>query len=367
MKQKRIVQIDIMKLLCALFVVMIHIVTDYRVQQGIISKNILLAESFLRCCVPVFFMCSGYFLFIKDNSVKKTYKKMIRSLVIPTLAVVLFWYIFNNVVENQNTIIECIKNIQIESFGQLLKGIINWDLSGVKNGFYLWFMISLIKIYIAYPVLKLVCVDEPKASKIRKYCLGLGMLSEMIFPTIESFSHNTVSIYGYSIWGDYSFVYVLIGYELYLIFSITDTKLKGSIYGFAVYISGAMITYLGTVYVDVKFDGSFKGWFFEYNQIGVFISAVGFFYFIINLNIRNENICNIISFLAQRTFAVYLVHYIVVRGFTCYGIMEFWRETMPRPIFYIFSSIICYLCSFGIAIVLYTVCEMFRRRGGNKF
>lgn len=360
MKTKRIAQIDIMKLLCAFFVVTIHIVTDYRVQEGGISKNVLLLESFLRCCVPVFFMCSGYFLFIKDNCIKQTYKKMIETLVLPTILIVFVWYIFNDAVENQNTIIGCMRAINAGTFVPLLKSIINWDLSIVKNGFYLWFMISLIKIYIAYPILKLVCSEESKVTKIRRYCLGIGIFAEMLLPSIENLSHNTVYIYGYSIFGDYSFIYILLGYELYLLFKKKENRFHWSVYGFLVYMTGSLMTYWASVYIDIGYDGNFKGWFFEYNQIGVLISAIGFFYFIRNLNVRNEKLCGILSFLGKRTFSVYLVHYFVVRGLTCYGMMEVWKQMMPRAIFYFFASMVCYICSMMISILLYCILYVFR-------
>lgn len=361
MKTKRIAQIDIMKLLCALFVVTIHIMTDYRIQENGISQNVLLMESFLRCSVPVFFMCSGYFLFVKDNSIKQTYKKMIKTLVFPTLLIMLIWYIFNDAVENQNTVMGCMSVIDFGTFVQLLNGIINWDLSIIKNGFYLWFMISLIKIYIAYPILKLICVEEAKQTKIRRYCLGIGILAEILLPSIENLTQNTFFIYGYSIFGDYSFVYVLLGYEMYLIFSKTGIKLRRSAYGLLAYISGSIITYLETMYIDVGADGNFKGWFFEYNQIGVFISAVGFFILIRNLNIRNEKICDILAFFGKRTFSVYLVHYFVIRGLTCHGIMEAWKQIMPRAVFYFFSSITCYMFSMMISIIPYCIFYILKR------
>ena len=65
--QKRISQIDAMKLICAFFVVTIHIVTDYRIQDGVISEHVLLGESFLRCSVPVFFYVQRLF-FIFERS-----------------------------------------------------------------------------------------------------------------------------------------------------------------------------------------------------------------------------------------------------------------------------------------------------------
>lgn len=351
--QKRISQIDAMKLICAFFVVTIHIVTDYRIQDGVISEHVLLGESFLRCCVPVFFMCSGYFLFLKDHSIKKIYKKLLFSLVLPTLAAILFWFVFNDAIENQNTVLGCIKNIRPESFLQLFRGLLNWDYSMVKNGFYLWFMIALIKIYIAYPVIKLLCVDEPGKNKIRRYTMLLLGISEILFPTIEGLTNNNLMLYGYSVFCDYSFLYIFLGYELYLFFRKNDIRRSWCLYGLCAYIGGSLLTYFATVFIDIPYDGMFNQLFFDYNSCFILIAAVGFFMFFRNMKFSNIQINGMISFLGQRTFVLYLVHYMVIRTMACHGVMGFMSQNLPRPVFYAGMAVLCYVLSLIAAVILH--------------
>lgn len=351
--QKRIGQIDAMKLICAFFVVTIHIVMNYRIQDGVISEHVILGESFVRCCVPVFFICSGYFLFSKDRSIKTIYKKLLLSLVLPTLATILFWVVFNDVIENQNTVLGCITNIRLESFLQIFRGLLNWDYSMVKNGFYLWFMFALIKIYIAYPVIKLLCVDEPERNKIRRYVMLLLGISEILFPTIEGLTNNNLMLYGYSVFCDYSFLYVFLGYEFYLFFRKNDIRRSWSLYGLCAYIVGSLLTYFASVFIDIPYDGVFNELFFNYNFCFVFISAVGFFMFFRNMKFSNMKINGIISFLGQRTFILYLIHYIVIRAMACYGIIEIMIWNLPRPVFYVGTVVVAYMAALLIAIILY--------------
>lgn len=351
--QKRISQIDAMKLICAFFVVTIHIVTDYRVQDGVISEHVLFGESFLRCCVPVFFMCSGYFLFSKDHSIKKIYKKLLFSLVLPTLATILFWFVFNDAIENKNTVFECIKNIRPGAFLQLFRGLLNWDYSMANNGFYLWFIIVLIKIYIAYPVIKLLCVDESGRNKIRRYVMLLLGISEILFPTIESLTNNTLMLYGYSIFCDYSFLYIFLGYEFYLIFCKNDIRRSWSLYGLGAYIVGSLLTYFASVFIDIPYDGTFNELFFNYNSCFILVAALGFFMFFRNIKFVNTNISRIISFLGQRALALYLIHYIVIRAMACYGVMGFMNQYLPRPVFYVGAAMLCYVLALAIAVILH--------------
>ena len=355
--QKRISQIDAMKLICAFFVVTIHIVTDYRIQDGVISEHVLLGESFLRCCVPVFFMCSGYFLFSRDHSIKKIYKKLLFGLVLPTLAAILFWFVFNDAIENQNTILGCIKNIRPGSFLQLFRGLLNWDYSMVKNGFYLWFMIVLIKIYIAYPVIKLLCVDELGKNKIRRYTMALLGISEILFPTIEGLTNNNLMLYGYSVFCDYSFLYIFLGYELYLFFSRNDIRRSWCLYGLCAYIGGSLLTYLATVFIDIPYDEMFNEMFFDYNSCFILIAAVGFFMFFRNMKFSNIKINGRISFLGQRTFVLYLIHYMVIRALACYGVMGFLSRNLPRLVFYIGAAVLSYILALAAAVILHE-CRM---------
>lgn len=355
MPHQRIRQIDLMKLLCSFFVVTIHIVMSYRRQDGIIAEHVLLGESFVRCCVPVFFMCSGYLMFSKNHTIKSMYRKLLYNLIFPTLTVVFFLFVFNNFVENKSTILDCIQNISPDAFLALIKELLNWNIYCINNTFYLWFMLSLIKIYIAYPVLKLLCVDSKERNTTRRLIMVLCIVSDFVFPTIQSLFNNQITLYGYSIFCDYSFLYIFLGYELYLLFQRKEIRKEWSLYGLLIYISGSLITYFFTIFFDVRYDNIFDEYFFNYNTLGVLISALGFFVFIRNISVPDNKVTDIMTFCSQRTFTLYLVHYIIIRIMVCYGVINLLDARLPRPLFYLVSVSLCYCLSLGLSITLYRV------------
>ena len=358
---QRISQIDLMKLICAFFVVTIHIVMSYRVQENVISTHVLFLESFLRCCIPVFFMCSGYFMFSKSHSTKHMYRKLFFNLVFPTLTIVFLLFVFNDFIENKKSLLECIQSLSPDNVIAVIQGLLNWNFYDIRNTFYLWFMISLIKIYIAYPVLKLLCVNSSERNTIRRLVIFLCGISEILFPTIEAMSNYTVTLYGYSIFGDYSFFYILFGYELYLFFQKETIRKSWSIYGLSAYIAGSLITYFSTIFIDIGVDNAFDQYFFDYNTLGAFISGMGLFMFIRNLNISNPIMISVVSFLGRHTFVLYLVHYIIIKIMTCYEGMHFLEAHLPRPIFYFISPMLCYCLSLLISLLLWQIKEMAAR------
>ena len=73
---------------------------NYCVQEDGISYNVLAAESFIRCCVPLFFICSGYFMFRKQKSIREIYGKLTRHILLPTLFVLLILFLFSGIFVN---------------------------------------------------------------------------------------------------------------------------------------------------------------------------------------------------------------------------------------------------------------------------
>ena len=66
--RKRIYSLDLLRIICCIYVIAIHIFMSYRVTDQGISYNILFVESFIRCCVPIFFMITGFFMFKKQKT-----------------------------------------------------------------------------------------------------------------------------------------------------------------------------------------------------------------------------------------------------------------------------------------------------------
>lgn len=357
----RYYQIDIMKIISSIYVVTIHFMMYYRVQDGEIAYNVILGECFARCCVPVFFLCTGYVLFRKKQSIKTIYRKCFFNIILPTLLMTCILFVFSGKLENTNTILGCIKTINKESAINWLKVLVRWDIGNVNYGFYLWYMISMLKIYIAYPVISLLCVNEKKMNSIRRYVIAIGFIAEILFPTVSYLSQNAMWFGSYSIFGDYCFVYVFLGYELYLFFGEKKAEKKLVWMGLGIYLASNVLNYIFILMFDIYPDQIFDERLYNYNSILVFLSALAFFVMCRNVEIKNVKIQKGISFLGKRALDLYLLHFPVILVFKAYGIETMMLQNVPRKVFYILGILLIYAITMLLAIGLYAV----KQAGGH--
>jgi|GEM_PF-6102701 len=340
-KAKRITSLEILKIICCIFVVTIHISNDYR-RQGSVAWRVMFVESFIRCCVPVFFILTGYFIFQREKNIKEIYLRIIKEFVIPVTCLSLFNSIFADVIYNQGTFIESIKTYQFNDFIEFLKGIIRLQYPGPSV--HLWYLNAVIGIYIAYPILKIICVNEQRINKIRHYLLGILFLGLIVIPTIERMYPELGNILNIPMLiKEYPYLYILIGYEL----SITTLKKQHKWLGAMLYFAGSILTFILCVW-EVYLDGHLNLFFFDYQTLGVFISAVGIFLFFQGIKIYSETKIKVIHILAKQTYTIYLIHYILLMMYYSYGIRDYLESVFPKTIFYIVYVGLC----FGSALLI---------------
>lgn len=95
-------------------------------------------------------------MFRKQKSIREIYGKLTKHILLPTLFVLLILFLFSGILQNEGNL----NNLDREAVANFLKAIAGWNVYSVENGFYLWFMVAMIKIYMAYPVLVLVCNEK---------------------------------------------------------------------------------------------------------------------------------------------------------------------------------------------------------------
>ncbi|NLG02820.1 MAG: acyltransferase family protein, partial [Clostridia bacterium] len=72
--QRRNVNIEFMRIIACLFVIVIHLSGTYTIWNGKTDIGIMVAECMVRGAVPLFFMITGYFL-SDQKSVISQYKR----------------------------------------------------------------------------------------------------------------------------------------------------------------------------------------------------------------------------------------------------------------------------------------------------
>lgn len=119
--------LQILKLICAFFVVQIHFNSVAR----------LLLSPIVRIAVPVFFMITGYFLISKDgtiqsNKVRITIFKLIKLYIFVTIIYLLYQFL-------------CIRDWTFFQKFTHLSFWVSYLFIGTMPGFHLWYIISLIE------------------------------------------------------------------------------------------------------------------------------------------------------------------------------------------------------------------------------
>lgn len=160
-KGKTVVYIELLRIMAATAVIMIHIIagliTNYDI--GSVNWNIcVIIGSLIRWCIPLFFMISGLCFLDREQPISQEtiLKKYILRLVAVAIAWGAFFYFFELWIYNHPV---TVKNLLLAPL-MILSG---------NAGYHLWYLYAIIPIYFLIPALK-VYVDN--ATRVQqKYLL----------------------------------------------------------------------------------------------------------------------------------------------------------------------------------------------------
>ena len=177
MNDKRVGYFDILRIVSIFFVIVIHVTSvGLRLcETATPTWNVnWLLNSVSRWAVPVFFMVSGA-LFLdprRELSIKKLYTKNISRIAI----CIIVWGFFYSLLDQYLYGTLSAKSILIAVYG-IITG---------NTGYHLWFLYTLIMLYIATPLFRLITCH---ASKRRlEYALVVWIIFSLIAGQINSFA-----------------------------------------------------------------------------------------------------------------------------------------------------------------------------------
>ena len=348
---KRIVEIDFLKVLSCIMVICIH--TDY---FGFPDANPYLYSIF-RCCIPVFFICSGFLMFRKEMTVKRAYNKMMKSIIVPACLTFLFLAVFDNyLTHGMNAIVADSKGVPDDIWGKIIYVIQNGTfIDIVDSGYSLWFMEAMIVIYILSPILSVLCSEDKRFSNIRHYLMFILFVNCFILSDIEKITGLNFQ-WNYSFQFYYLF-YFLMGYELFLNYKNIRKSKKGLLYGILFYICGCMII---AAFYSLGYFVSIDRPTFDYNSTGTLISALGMVYIAINLDFSNSKIKKLLSYLSSYGLLMYCVHQPVVLLFRNNYLLR--MNWIPSILQYLVHCIIVYSITLGLSILLRNIIKTIRHR-----
>jgi surface polysaccharide O-acyltransferase-like enzyme len=287
---------DLIRVVAIYLVVIVHVSGQLTNVWGKIPESQwIIADIYggiARVCVPLFFMISGYLLLPRSESLRVFYAKRMTKILIPFVVwslLYLGWFCGNH----PNT---CTPTL-------------TWDLLLVQGTYYhLWFLYSLISIYLILPVLRLMIKPDTNQT-ILWYLIGLWLIFQPLLAIANKFWNFSFKIHPPLAAG---FVcYFILGY---LLGGLSLSRVRIILAG-AVFVIATLVTILGT-YLLTRAAGQFDGFFYDFVSLTVILASGAAFLLLRGIfQMRPVVSPKILSFtrsLAVAAFGIYLVHIMVL-------------------------------------------------------
>jgi surface polysaccharide O-acyltransferase-like enzyme len=287
---------DLIRVAAIFLVVVIHVSGQLTNSWGKIqTEQWILADIYggiARIAVPLFFMISGYLLLPRSESLSVFYTKRMTRILIPFVAwslIYLGWYCGNH------------PNICTPS--------LIWDLLLVQGTYYhLWFLYSLISIYLILPVLRLM-VRPDTDKRILWYLIVLWLIFQPVLTIAHKFWNFSIKLNAPLATG---FVcYFVLGY---LLGEITLTRAR-VILSTVIWVIATAVTIIGT-YLFTRNSDQFDGFFYDFVSLNVIpASSAGFLllrWISEGKPFTSPNVHAMLRTGATSSFGIYLIHIMVI-------------------------------------------------------
>lgn len=297
--QTRDNSVDILKAIAIFFVLMIHTLASGIEIFQINTVNwysTIFWGSFVRCAVPLFFMCSGALLLNpkKEITIKKLYTKNI-----PRIIIALFFWAS---AYEAFSILIAISNgtFYMSMIKEAIKRILLFD-----HHFQLYFLHIMIIVYMFLPATRVLC--KHLDIKTYKYILVIWSIVTVIYPFIIMIPVFQ-SIKGVPRQWILNFTYGAIGYTMLGDYMNRYSSKKPKFYAL-VFLSGVLITIIGMIYFS-NYAPRYRLILWDGASPTVLMMAYGLYGFIKhspNL-VNNLKFTSFSSNIAKASFCIFLIH-----------------------------------------------------------
>lgn len=325
---------DILRCVCALFIIFIHVSGSYW-NCVAVNSNYFVAMTFYngisRFAVPTFVMISGMMMIPKNLQGKYLLKKILR--LIGCFYIWSFFYAFQGIAFN----FILGKPVTLDALSNSLQRFI-------YGHYHQWFLLMIAGIYIILPFIQKICVDK----KIMEYFIILWIINSIIVPllplqgiTSQLQLHFPAGYIGYFVMGYYLSQY--------------PVKKNYRIGIYILGIIGTIYTIAATIY-ESQITGSYIEKHFGSYSWNVLLMAVSMFVFF-QYNVKKENPHKKrLLELAKTTLIVYMLHPFFIEKLNKIGINVIKHNpwwTVPA------ISIFIYIVSTLIALAINHVLKFF--------
>lgn len=298
--KKRVVYCDILRIISIIGIICLHLMANMRDAYLILNKKyyfiLTCLDSIPRFAVPIFFMITGAFMLGRKNkeSYKEFLKKRIPKLLIPLVIFCVIYYIYDGMTLHSR---------------MSLIDFWNKFSSGLEIKYHLWFMYSIITIYLFIPFLQQF-IEKIDKKDLRTLIIVIFIFGNLIntinvvLSRMETRFLTAFKVPDLLIYMNYTFLgYYLFKYDIKL-----EDRKKAYIIGIISLILMPIFDYICTV--NIREDSMLLAL-----SIFPFFYAIAVFLFAkynlhkVKISAKNEKYINKI---ANSVFYIYLVHVLVI-------------------------------------------------------
>lgn len=334
----RFVTIDLLKVISIFLVIMSH-VTLFFLLSNPDDVFLYFFRQSGQLGVSVFFMCSGYFLLNnkKEDQVSYIFNKVKKISLVVTFWIV-FYYFYDMFFISRFTKIEPVSILNFFNIS-----------ATTSDATHLWFIFSIIGLYILTPLMKGSFIPSNKKS-ILKVIIVMVIISNLTL-------FNALT--------DYLFSFSLIPFNILLPFQVEGliSFLIGGYLGLDVEFAHkykerklTLITLLLMSFSLLSILSSKVGMVFFYGKFyNIFLQISSLCLFLLVLNIKKDNISSYITNISNNILGIYLVHNIFVieiHGGFVYEFILHANSGLNSYIYIFMYSTISFILSYLLCLLL---------------
>ena len=359
-KSKRDSSIELIRIVACAIVVLLHLSLNvFDEHHAQVDWSRLFEKCFLSEGVPLFYLIFGFFL-CNGRSYKKIWKSTIKRVIIPVLIFVLFAQIFFMFILNKQPLSWCFENAFINlNLQGILRTILTGDVVHINSlCAHLWYIISYLKIILWVPVLWLICKEDENSKLARRMIIGFGMLA-MVIKDIQRFFVLPIGEIKAFQMVDLDILYVLLGYELFVHKDKIKNNKKLCILSGLAFVAINVIRYkieMNYMVLNNFFEITGRETFADWRYTALsFISATSLFMFLYSFDIKGEKISKVINWIADKTFGIYLIHYLLLAKIDLYKF-----DAIGNFVYEIIYLVVGLIVIFAISLLIVCLLRFFK-------
>jgi len=331
-KKTRVVYADYIRIFAMLMVILLHCICDYANKGENFGKSLWwvtgLLNEITRTGVPLFFMVSGFLLIdsVDTRNIGQFYKKRFLKVLIPFLIYFVFYYCYYRID----------RNLPFWSI-DFLK-----ELFGSGSAYHLWFVYSLLFLYLFVPFIKMVA---EKASV--KALVGFFLLTII---------HTTIKPFLNIIFADNMYFYLsedgVVGYMGFVVLGYILGKYEFRFDKWIIALGLVAIPVFAYFNFDMLRSGKsavFSGGY----TINHYIEAAAVFLIAKKIRLRP---CKFVSLMSNLSFRAYFIHVFVIEMFKTS--LEVFSPSVMMGLLFVITVVLSFVWAYAVEIFYGTIKKM---------